>query len=495
MMQGALPRRRVNADWVVTTWTWALVLVIIMPTRADPDLWGHLRFGLDWLATRSLSYLDPYSFTQDRPWINHEWLSEATIAAAYRYGGVSGLVILKFSLAAVTLWILAGALAQLPVLVRSACLVLATWSALAPMTLTVRPQLWSWLFTVAVARLLLSPPSMRLLATLPPLFVLWINMHGGVVVGAALVGAWTIYHAARGMESRGLAVAVGVSSVAATLINPYGFWLWQFLAETVRIGRGIQEWRPIWTAQVEGWAMPWALAMAVVLGAILSSARPRIDRVAAMLAMGYASANTMRLVPFFVAISLIYLVPSLRILTARGWPAWTLHAPSRVAAGLALVPLVPVLAVVHGSVWTSSRDCMPIRGDWAPDLTVATALREASPSGRLVTTYAWGQYSIWHFGPSLRVSYDGRRETVYTDETDWRQVYIERGDAEGLQFLGAVRPEYVWLSHSSAGVRRWLELQPDYRVDLETPTSFLGVRADLGVVSPADTVPGPCFPG
>jgi hypothetical protein len=130
-----------------------------------------------------------------------------------------------------------------------------------------------------------------------------------------------------------------------------------------------------------------------------------------------------------------------------------------------------------------------------PDLVVATALRAESPSGRLVTSFAWGQYSIWHFGPSLRVSYDGRRETVYSSETDWRQVYIERGNAAGLEFLEEVRPEYVWLSHSSSGVRRWLAHQADYRIDLETPMSFLAVRSDQSVVEPVTEIPQACFPG
>ena len=184
-------RHLVAADWVVSAWVWALLLVVIVPARADPDLWGHLRFGLDWLATRSLSYADPYSFTQDRPWINHEWVSEALMALAYTTAGVAGLLVLKILLVALGLVILAGAMAPLPVLVRSACLLLATWSAVAPMTLTIRPQLWSWLFTIILARLLLSPPTPRLLVVLPLLFALWANTHGGVVFGVALLGAWS----------------------------------------------------------------------------------------------------------------------------------------------------------------------------------------------------------------------------------------------------------------------------------------------------------------
>ena len=59
----------------------------IVLTRADPDLWGHLRFGLDMLSQHTLPSVDVYSFTQDVPWINHEWLSELIMGVAYRIGG------------------------------------------------------------------------------------------------------------------------------------------------------------------------------------------------------------------------------------------------------------------------------------------------------------------------------------------------------------------------------------------------------------------------
>ncbi|AMY12278.1 hypothetical protein LuPra_05551 [Luteitalea pratensis] len=60
-------------------------------TSADPDLWGHLRFGLDMLRDRALHAADPYWYTSDRPWINHEWLSELLSGAAYQGAGTRGL--------------------------------------------------------------------------------------------------------------------------------------------------------------------------------------------------------------------------------------------------------------------------------------------------------------------------------------------------------------------------------------------------------------------
>jgi len=47
-------------------------ILMICRTPADPDLWGHVRFGQDLLRSGRLSAVDPYSFTSDRPWVNHE---------------------------------------------------------------------------------------------------------------------------------------------------------------------------------------------------------------------------------------------------------------------------------------------------------------------------------------------------------------------------------------------------------------------------------------
>ena len=80
---------------------WAFLLVLVTNTSADPDLWGHLRFGLDMLASKSIHSADLYSFTADRAWINHEWLSELLMGIGYTGLGALGLNLLKLGVVAV----------------------------------------------------------------------------------------------------------------------------------------------------------------------------------------------------------------------------------------------------------------------------------------------------------------------------------------------------------------------------------------------------------
>jgi len=110
-----------------------------------------------------------------------------------------------------------------------------------------------------------------------------------------------------------------------------------------------------------------------------------------------------------------------------------------------------------------------------------------------VLPFNWGEYAIWHFGPRLRVSIDGRRETVYSERTIDLQAAVEHGLAPGIEFLRATRPEYVWLATATgAPAAAWLTAN-GYRMDVETGESFIATREDVAPVTIAPPQ-SRCFP-
>jgi hypothetical protein len=115
----AAASKSTSLDAPIRVMFFAFAAVALARTYADFDLWGHTRFGLDWLATRALPSTDPFSFTQDRPWINHEWLSEAAMGLAFRLAGSRGLIVLKMTIVGVMLAVLAGRLRGASALVTS----------------------------------------------------------------------------------------------------------------------------------------------------------------------------------------------------------------------------------------------------------------------------------------------------------------------------------------------------------------------------------------
>jgi hypothetical protein len=455
----------------------------MLRTNADPDLWGHVRFGLDMLSARALTSSDPYSYTSDIPWLNHEWLSELIMGFAYRTFGSGGLVALKLALAAATLTLLAPILRRASEVWRwpTACLAAVI---VAPLTLTIRPQLWTLFFVVALCRILNASPMYRW--WLPLIFALWVNLHGGWIVGAGILVLWSaleLVGVATTRPSPWISLGVPLLCAAATLANPYGVNAWVFIATTVRLSRpGIVEWQPLWQQPIG--ACLWLLTMTWVALAVRQARVLRPEAIATVACLAFASLCVLRLVPLFVPVSIILLLPYVQS-PAGGERAWL---KERTVVDFAFICVAGVLLV-----WPRSIGCIQMQGE--PDIVAARALAVAHPEGRLATSFNWGQYAIWHFGPRARVSIDGRRETVYSDQQLTRQLAMAVGETAGLDELARTLPEYVWLPTARAErTRQWLTSHA-YRIDVQTAESFVAVRRDLPKLQ---AIPGPspaCFPG
>ena len=71
-------------------------LFIMSQRFVDPDIWGHIQYGADWInagempRTASHTYADP-----DYVWVNHENLSELAMAVVHQHFGGLGLMIGK----------------------------------------------------------------------------------------------------------------------------------------------------------------------------------------------------------------------------------------------------------------------------------------------------------------------------------------------------------------------------------------------------------------
>jgi len=89
--------------------------------------------------------------------------------------------------------------------------------------------------------------------------------------------------------------------------------------------------------------------------------------------------------------------------------------------------------VVAGAVILASLpnfQCVRIdsRGTEFPIRAVAL-LKQSDAAGNLAVHFDWGEYVLWHLDPRIKVSIDGRRETVYS----------ERSYAENLRFTTGLR--------------------------------------------------------
>jgi hypothetical protein len=479
------------------------ITVLTFTTHADPDLWGHVRFGQDILAARAIPAGDAYSFTNDRPWVNHEWVAELVMAASYELAGSVGLVLLKIALVGLMLAILLSSLAQdrLPPKPRDFLLFLAvaaSFSRIVP----VRPQLFSLvLFCALLALLKHSERQPRVLVLMPILFTAWVNLHGGWLVGLGTLLVWSVARviipSTASVERLWIASAA-ILAVLATLANPYGIGMWAFLHETVGFGRPeIYDWQPIVHLPL-GFVIPWALALITAILAVVRGGWP-LNPVRALVCgmLAIASARVSRLDAFFGLSVVLLLAPQV----AQAWPRSRASAnqPEHPRTARPPVPrlsqfALAAAAVIAGLAIARRPTCVAINPSWAPEPDIVDVISPYA-RGRMLTWFDWGEYAIWFFGPELRVSLDGRRETVYTDRliADHLDFYFDRPAARDL--AERLKPTIIWLPSTLPIVSRlvsegWV---PIYR----GPVSVVLTKnpASISPHAASESNVSRCFPG
>ena len=298
-----------NPPMIAKPWTLAVAALLLAigcfrlsETLADPDLWGHVRFGQDTLQAGTIIHQDPYSYlTQGGSWINHEWLAEVLFALAFDTAGTPGLIALKVLAGLAILGLCYGHLVRQPLdPLRAAMLSLPLILLLLPGLGCVRPQLFTCLlFTLTLLIIEAADRGeTRRLWWLPPLFTLWANLHGGYLAGLAVLATWAaVFLLQQVWQARspaalltGTSRTIVVSSILsflATLLNPYGIDLLLFLLRTATQPRpDINEWHALRLTSLEGLVFLLLLGMALVglLGA-RQSRRPALLAVLAGMAL------------------------------------------------------------------------------------------------------------------------------------------------------------------------------------------------------------------
>jgi hypothetical protein len=224
----------------------------------DAGIGWHIRTGQLILASHEIPRVDPFSSTAGQPWFAWEWLYDVVAGWLDNMAGLNGVVLLTgLIIAGLFAWTFRLLLRRGTDVLVALLLVLLAISA-AMIHFQARPHVVSWLLTVVWFWVLesgekscagahsdsLSADSVSQrswpLWTLPLLMLVWVNVHGGFLIGFALlaiywVGAvwqWFSLKQERfedalqkiriGRRIRALAFA-GILSAAATLVNPYGF--------------------------------------------------------------------------------------------------------------------------------------------------------------------------------------------------------------------------------------------------------------------------------
>ncbi|HEY4975498.1 MAG TPA: hypothetical protein VII41_17935, partial [Steroidobacteraceae bacterium] len=220
----------------------------------DPDTMWQVTVGQWILDHRAVPETDVYSFTmRGQPWISTQWLAQVLLAKAYAIAGWSGPVVLSAGAIAATFaslasWLSRRLTAGATLVFITAALALTVPHLLARPHVLAMPVMVLWFGGLIAAADRRGAPSFRLL----PLMALWANLHGGFVLGLALIGPIAldaVWSAEPGLRKSLILrwAAFALAALVASCCSPYGWNSLLASRKILALGDAlplIMEWRP-----------------------------------------------------------------------------------------------------------------------------------------------------------------------------------------------------------------------------------------------------------
>ena len=453
-------------------------------SATDTDYWWHWRTGQVIYETGTVPRVDDYSFTVlGQPWISHEWLTELLIfmlGRGFGYVGVAACFGLVSALTLGCVYLTCRAHGAHPLTATLLC----TWALLMMQpSINARPQMVTMLLLATFALLLTryQAGARRALWALPPLMALWVNLHGGYLIGLVLLGLACLGAVAQQLLGRREAPLrpLFVTIILATLasfITPHGLDALRYpLTYLGRENASLQfvtEWRSPDFHQFLFFPFAASLLLLITLGLAQRPLRP--SELFWGLTVVFMALQSVRHIPLYA----IIVTP---LLAARlGLVPWSMVARSSRSRdlarfGLGVVAVILPLLFLTVAWGLSGGDNGARQFANTPSAVgypvgATKYLRTAAPAGQLFNEYRWGGYLIEQLYPQRRVFIDGRadpfgdalvtryRETVlarpgWRDTLDSWQIGLVLVDRDGPLAI-ALRDDPAWQELYSGDVER-----------------------------------------
>ncbi len=431
----------------------ALLLVLVTAwaaPRVGNDTFMALAGGRD-VAEGRLGKPDDWSYTTaGRVWLNQNWGFDVLAYACMKAAGETGVLALKGAL----LVAIAAAIAATG-RARGAtwpAALLATAAAVAGCRhlMEIRANTASYLLASLLLLIIYrSRTRPRLLWLAVPLMAVWANVHGGFMLGLALLGLWAAASAVAGFRAGGAreslrrtrlpAGALAAALALAALANPFGVRnvTYPFTYAGSPEWRGVTEWHPLAFRALPGSPSAWEFLgylAAVALPALWHAVRSRppsrsrhagdggaldlatldAGMFVAMAVIGFSALR-------FVAFSFVLLAPLAALGLSRVLSRFEGWLPAAAVAALLAAAILPfslrVLAIYSGANPRFTRESTFQRMIAADQLPVAAAtfLADNGVAGRVFAEWTWESYLRWR-RPELRLFIGGRATQIYSLE-------------------------------------------------------------------------------
>lgn len=401
-----------------------IALLYFLRPIYDTDFFGHLATGKWIIENLSLPYYEPFAFTSPSEvgsWtrfsLTSYWLSQTLYYAAYSLIGYSGIILVRDIAGAAIFYFMyrRGASSNRTILY---CLLLISMVIVLRTYPLERPQIFSFMF-FSVMLFLLSAPERKYFLLLPPVMIVWANMHGGHILGQVLI---FLCIATEGLKflNQGLGpmkagnyrrfVIVGAVGILAAFVNPNTYrTLIELMFMTQKLGSDIVELKStvfVFRRSMEFQiVLYWLMIVCVFLISLHKSLnrRPDITEIGMFAGLGFFSFTQLRYMGLFV----IWCVPVISQYLDRKFRS----ALPR-AALTAVTLSICAYAVFFRAEIRSLNNISNLRtqqwvSNYFPESAVGF-IRSVRPEGNMFNHFDWGGYLIWRLYPEKQVFIEGR---------------------------------------------------------------------------------------
>jgi hypothetical protein len=468
----------------------------------DAGIGWHIRTGQMILATHAIPHVDPFSSSMaGQPWFAWEWLYDTVVGWLDSAAGLNGVVLFTaVIIAAVFSWTFRLLVERTNVLLALILVLLAASAAM--IHFLARPHVVSWLFTVVWFWTLESSegnchcarPTTLLVWLLPSTMLLWVNVHGGFLVGFVLLtiywfsAAWewlrlslkltesgfeeALQRIWTGLRLRTLTVA-GILSAVATLVNPYGLKLhvhiYRYLSNRFLMNHIDEFQSPNFHYVAQKCFAGLLLLTLVALAVKRREAHP--SQFLVILFAVYSGLYASRNIPVSALLLILLIGPWLsdvmESLSARFAARGKLFRPSKSGSLPFLQRMMTIELSLQGHVWPiaaivltswvaahggnlGATPLMQAHFDAKRFPAAAVNYLETQQlQGPLLSPDAWGGYLIYRLYPRVKVVIDDRHD-FYGEEflqSYLKMIHLEPG---WEKFLNRYRPRCVIVPKNSA---------------------------------------------
>ena len=397
----------------------SLLLALIAYNFVDIDLWHQMGLIRASLAAGHLLTDDPFAYVPTlHPMIDHEWGAGVLAFFLAKWMGGVGILLLKFTAAFGALF-LAMALAQR----RGASA--AVLGFLAPLSIgllylgvlpAVRAHAYSFLFIACLLWVLEADQrgDRRWLWAWLAVFPIWVNLHGGFVVGMGFVFLYIVEQAIHRKSLRS-AVLVLCGMGLEVFLNPYGARYFAYLARTLTMARPrIPEWGPLPTL---GWGMIFLFGVAagVFLYSLAESKPSPTSGVLLIAASGIEAVLHRKMLPFFAITWLCYVPEYFQRTPAGRWLQQFAQRRTRfLLLAWAVTVAVCVTAAIRQKFW--EVEVPQVSGEASYPVGAVDYLAAQKFRGSVMVPFRTGAYVSWKLYPAVKVSMDSRYDVAYPKE-------------------------------------------------------------------------------